>query len=206
MRAPRLPWRETCCVCNARPASARRSMTCGRLSVYDSPLERWPPALQDVAAELGQFIQEEHAIVGQRHLARHRYVAAADQPRIRDGMVGRAKRAGRDQRRAVAGEAGDAVDTRGLNGLGEGHRRQDGGESACQHRLARPWRTKEEDVMVRTPASPSASPVLWMPSATAVDLLWQCKSTARRPTHDNSSSSALASCRSAVSKPSVNQP
>src|SRR4029453_7886157 len=68
--------------------------------------------LQDMAPELGQFIQEEHAIVGQRHFARHRHVAPADQPRIRDGLVGRAKRAGRDQRRAVAGEARDAVDTR----------------------------------------------------------------------------------------------
>jgi hypothetical protein len=56
----------------------------------------------------------------------------------------RATRAGRDQRRAVAGEARDAVDTRGLNGLGEGHRRQDGGEPPCQHRLARPRGAKEQ--------------------------------------------------------------
>ena len=49
-----------------------------------------------------------------------------------------AKRAGRDHGRAAAGEAGDAVNPRGLNGLGEGHRRQDGGESAGQHRRARP--------------------------------------------------------------------
>jgi hypothetical protein len=44
------------------------------------------------------------------------------------------------------------VNTRGLNGLGEGHRREDGGESAGQHRLARPWGTKEEHIMGRTPA------------------------------------------------------
>jgi hypothetical protein len=56
-------------------------------------------------------------------------------------MVGRAKRAGRDPRRAVAGAAGDAVNTRDLKGLGEGHRRQDGGDPPCQHRLARPWKT-----------------------------------------------------------------
>ena len=62
-----------------------------------------------MAAELRQFIQEEHAVVRQRHLARHRHVAAADQSRIRDGMVGRATRAGGDQGRAVAGEARDAV-------------------------------------------------------------------------------------------------
>ena len=45
---------------------------------------------------------------------------------------------------AVAGEAGDAVDPRGLNGLHEGDRRQIGGESACQHRLACPWRSQEK--------------------------------------------------------------
>jgi hypothetical protein len=67
------------------------------------------------------------------------------------GSVGGATRAGRQQRRAAAGAAGDAVDTRRLNGLGVGHRRQDGGESAGQHRLARPWGTKEEDVVGRTP-------------------------------------------------------
>jgi hypothetical protein len=59
-----------------------------------------------------------------------------DQPRIRDGVVGRATRAGRHPRRAVAGEAGDAVDTRGLNRLGQGHRRQDGGEAARTPRTA----------------------------------------------------------------------
>jgi hypothetical protein len=31
-----------------------------------------------MAAELGEFIQKEHAMVGQRHLARHGDVPAAD--------------------------------------------------------------------------------------------------------------------------------
>jgi hypothetical protein len=41
-----------------------------------------------MAAELGPFIQEEHAMVGQRPLPRHWHVAHTDQPRIRDGVVG----------------------------------------------------------------------------------------------------------------------
>ena len=65
-----------------------------------------------MAAALGQFIQEEHAIVGQRHFARHRHVAATDQSCIRDGVMRGATRAGRDQCGAVAGEASDAVNTR----------------------------------------------------------------------------------------------
>jgi hypothetical protein len=79
-----------------------------------------------MATELGQFIQEEHAIVGQRHLAGHRDVAAADHPCIRDRMVGRATRAGGDSGGAVAGAASDAVDACGLNGFRQRHRQQDG--------------------------------------------------------------------------------
>jgi hypothetical protein len=35
-----------------------------------------------MAPELGQFIQKEHPVVRERHLARHRHVAPADQPRV----------------------------------------------------------------------------------------------------------------------------
>ena len=69
--------------------------------------------------------------------------------------MGGATRAGGDPRRAVAGEARDTVDPRGLNRLGEGHRRQDGGEPPRQHRLARTRGAEQEDIMGRTPAFPS---------------------------------------------------
>jgi hypothetical protein len=107
----------------ANSAKELRSRTPARLYVYETILERLPQDLQDMAAELGPCIQEEHTMVGQRHLARHGHVAPTDQSRIRDGMVGGAKWAGRDQRRAVAGAAGDAGDAGGLHGLGEGHGR-----------------------------------------------------------------------------------
>jgi hypothetical protein len=68
--------------------------------------------------------------------------------------------AGRDPHRAVAGEACDAVDTRGLNGLGESHRRQHRGESPGQHRFARPRWTDEKDVVGGTPVFASALPWL----------------------------------------------
>ncbi len=156
----------------AKVARRLRSRTPAKLYVYETLLEWLAQDLKDMAAALGQFIQEAHAMVGQRHFTRHRHVAPADQPRIREGVVGRAKRAGRDQRRTVAGAAGDAVDARGLKSLGEGHRRQDGGQSPGQHRRARPWGTKEEDVMVRMPAYHFASPEpLRLPWAKTVDPL-----------------------------------
>ena len=42
-------------------------------------------ALEDMAAECRELVQNEHATVSQRYLARYRHVAATDQPRIRDG-------------------------------------------------------------------------------------------------------------------------
>jgi hypothetical protein len=60
---------------------------------------------------------------------------------------------GGDQRRAAAGAAGDAGDARGLQGFGQGYRRQEGGAPPGRHRLPHPRWTEEEDVVVRTPAS-----------------------------------------------------
>jgi len=49
-----------------------RSMTCATEFFSESILERLPQDLEDLAAELGPFIQEGHAVVGTRPLARHR--------------------------------------------------------------------------------------------------------------------------------------
>jgi hypothetical protein len=69
-------------------------MTPAKLYVYETIIERLAQDLEDMAAALGEFIQEAHAVVGQRHFARHRHVAAADQPHIGDGVMGGAKRPG----------------------------------------------------------------------------------------------------------------
>ena len=78
--------------------------------------------------ELLLFIQEEHAMTCLQHFARHREVPAADQPHSGDRLVRGAKPAGRDHRRTLARQAGDAVEARGLDGLGPRHRRHDGGQ------------------------------------------------------------------------------
>jgi hypothetical protein len=81
----------------AKVARRLRSRTPARLSRYDTLLDRLAPDLQDVAAALGECIQAAHAVVRQRHLARHRHVAPADQPGVRDRMVRGAKGAGHDE-------------------------------------------------------------------------------------------------------------
>jgi hypothetical protein len=107
----------------AKVSRRLRSRTPVRLYVYDTLLEQLAQGLQDMVAALGPCILQEHAVVRQRYFARHRHVAPADQPHIRDGVMEGATRAGRDPRRAVAGAARDAVDTRGLQSFGQTHRR-----------------------------------------------------------------------------------
>jgi hypothetical protein len=86
----------------SRAAKAGKELifrTPAKLYSCETILEWLAQDLKDMAAKLGPCIQEEHAMVGPRHVARHRPVAPADQPRIRNGVVGRATRTRRDQRR-----------------------------------------------------------------------------------------------------------
>jgi hypothetical protein len=48
----------------AMSAKALRFITRARSYVYDAVLQRLPQDLQDMAAELGEFIQKAHAMVG----------------------------------------------------------------------------------------------------------------------------------------------
>ena len=110
----------------ANVTNAARSMTATRLYSCAAVLKGLTQDFEHVAAERCQFIQKEHAIVGQRHLPRHQYLPAPDQPCIRDRVVRSTKWTRADERHAVAGEAGDAMDAGGFNRFGQGHRRQDG--------------------------------------------------------------------------------
>ena len=66
-------------------------------------LERLAHDLQSLAAELGEFVEKQDAVVGERDFAGAGVGAAAEQAGIGDGVVGRAKRAG-DEEGAVGGE------------------------------------------------------------------------------------------------------
>ena len=61
--------------CLAKIAKTLKSRMPTRLYSANTLLERLAQDLEDMAAELGPFIQEEHAMVGQRHVTRQRHVA-----------------------------------------------------------------------------------------------------------------------------------
>jgi hypothetical protein len=55
-----------------RPASAARvvrAMMLARVYLCEALLQRLAPHFEDTAAALGQLIEKEHAMVGERHLA-----------------------------------------------------------------------------------------------------------------------------------------
>jgi hypothetical protein len=71
----------------AKSAKAERFRTPAKWSLQTSLLERLALNLQGMAA-FGQFIEKEHTMVRQRHVARHPDVPPADQPHVGDGLVG----------------------------------------------------------------------------------------------------------------------
>jgi hypothetical protein len=99
----------------ASATSAARLVTRGRLCVCNTLRKRLAQDLEDMPPELRPFIQEAPVAMGPRHLARRGDEPAADQPHIRDRLMRGAKRARGDDRRVGAGEAGDAMDARGVD-------------------------------------------------------------------------------------------
>jgi hypothetical protein len=114
------------------------------LHVYDTILKRLTQHVQDVAAELWPCIQKKHPMVRPRHFARPRHLAPADQPDIRDGVMGGATRAGRYQGRTLTGAADDAADSGGLEGFWYQLGGQDRGQPPPEIRHAYSQRVQPE--------------------------------------------------------------
>jgi hypothetical protein len=93
----------------AHAAKAMSSATYARLSACDGLLEGLAQHPQDVAAEVREFIQQEHLMVRPRPFARPRHLAPTDQPHIRDRAMGVATRARGDDGGAIPGAADDSM-------------------------------------------------------------------------------------------------
>jgi hypothetical protein len=90
--------------------------------------------VERLGAELGQFIQEQNAVVGQGNFARPGADAAAGEGGHARRVVRRAERP-RAGQGAARDQAGDRVDERCLQQLGGGKRRQQPRQALGQHGL-----------------------------------------------------------------------
>jgi hypothetical protein len=81
-------------------------------------LERLAQDFQAAAVELGQLIEEQHAVMCQRYFARRRRAAAADHASIRDRVMRRPKGSCGQERLIGLETAQGAVDARCLQALG----------------------------------------------------------------------------------------
>ena len=102
---------------------------------------------QQGVAEFGQLVQKEDAAVAQGDFAGTEHPAAAHQPGVGDGVVGRAERALGNQR-AVGGQvAADAVNLGDFQRFVGRQVGQDAGQGAGQQGFAGTGRAAEQDVV-----------------------------------------------------------
>ena len=110
-------------------------------------LQRLPQHFEHAAPEFGQLIEEQHAVVGQRHLARPGRLPAADHGNLRSRMMRSAKRPPGHQPARHARLARHGVYLGRFERLFARKRRQDRRQTPCEHRLARTRRTDHDDVV-----------------------------------------------------------
>ena len=106
----------------------------------------WRRLIEHLRLKFRQFIEKQHAVMGERNLAGPRMDAAADKGRHRGRMMRRAKRPPVGQR--AAGEiAGDRMDERDFEQFARRQRRQDRRQPRRQHGFARAGRPVEQKIM-----------------------------------------------------------
>ncbi len=110
-------------------------------------LERLAERLECRPPELRQLVEEQHAVVRERHLTRARRIPAAHQSRIGHGVVRCAERAALDQTGTRTKTAGDRVDLRRFERFRRRHGRQNARQPPREHRLARAGRTDQQHVV-----------------------------------------------------------
>ncbi len=112
----------------------------------DAGNERLAQGLERGARKFGQLVEEEHAVMGERGLARSRRRAAADERGRRRRVMRRAQDALAPPSRREG--AGDALDRRRLERFLVGERRQQADQALRKHRLAGAWRTDHEQAQL----------------------------------------------------------
>jgi hypothetical protein len=110
-------------------------------------LERLAQRLEDVAPELEELVEEQASMVSEGDLAGPHRIAAADEARGADRVMGSAEGTGADDAAGLGEEPSDGVDGGHLQRLFERERRKDGGQPASEHGLARAGRADHQEVV-----------------------------------------------------------
>jgi len=109
--------------------------------------ERLAHDFEYVALKFGELIEEENAVMTERNFARARNGAAANEARIADGVMRRAKRARADEAAGIFERARNGMNARGFDGFFERHRGKNRGNALGEHSFASAGRADEENVV-----------------------------------------------------------
>ena len=110
-------------------------------------LERLAERLQRRPRELGELVEQQHAVVGEARLARPRAGAASDDRGRRRSVVRSTERRRGHERRLWAEQSCNGMDPGDLDRLRLAERRQDPGQPSREHRLARPGGPGEQEIV-----------------------------------------------------------
>ena len=102
---------------------------------------------EGAAAELGEFVEEEDAVVGHTDFAGAGIGAAAEEAGVADGVVGGAEGAGGDEGGGFVEETGGAVDLGGFDGFLFAHGGHQGDDAFGDHGLASAGRADHENIV-----------------------------------------------------------
>ncbi len=115
--------------------------------IVTAAFERLTKDLQDIPVKLGELVHEQDAAVSERYLAWARRGSSADDGDAGSRVVRVPEGAPLHHGLSVRQQAGSTVHSRHLQDLLAHHRWHDPWQSLCKHRLARPWRTREQDIV-----------------------------------------------------------
>ena len=128
-------------------ASGKRRLARSTRDADRPVLERLPESLEHQALEFRELVEQQNAVMGKARLARAWASPATDDRRHRRAVVRGAKGRLLDQCAGAIQNASDGMNSRDLERRIAAERRQDAWEPPRKHRLARPGRTCQQEVV-----------------------------------------------------------
>ena len=162
--SPRPPHGQRFIVATSWKRAGKSAMPWARAMLTIAVLERLAQRLERRPHELGQLVEQQDAAVREARLAGPRAGPPPTIGRDRGTVVRRAERRRDDERPAGRQQAGHRVDARDLERLVRRERRQDAGQPAREHRLARSRRAREQEVVTSSGGDLERTPPSLLPA------------------------------------------